>query len=150
MVRSSPALRLIAVGAALAAAVSGLLSWWTWSPGLTDRLRDDAFYEYVWAAQFALGQGGTVSDGVVIVDDVLYTGRTVRAALDALMDLGRPEVIQLAVLVDRGHRELPIAPDFVGRSVQTRKSDRVQVHLRSAGADVEREGIEIQRRPEQP
>ena len=87
---------------------------------------------------------------VVLVDDVLFTGRTVRAALDEIMDFGRPRAIQLAVLVDRGHRELPIAPDFVGRSVQTRKSDRVQVHLRSAGADVEREGIEIQRRPEQP
>jgi hypothetical protein len=53
MVRSSPALRLVAVGAALAAAVCGLLSWWTWSPGLTDRLRDDAYYEYVWAIQLA-------------------------------------------------------------------------------------------------
>ena len=64
MVRSSPALRLVAVGAALAAAVCGLLSWWTWSPGLTDRLRDDAYYEYVWAIQLAQGAGGTVSDGV--------------------------------------------------------------------------------------
>jgi pyrimidine operon attenuation protein/uracil phosphoribosyltransferase len=66
---------------------------------------------------------------VVLVDDVLYTGRTVRAALDALMDLGRPAAIQLAVLVDRGHRELPIRPDYVGKNLPTSSRERVTVRL---------------------
>jgi pyrimidine operon attenuation protein/uracil phosphoribosyltransferase len=66
---------------------------------------------------------------VVLVDDVLFTGRTIRSALDALMDLGRPVAIQLAVLVDRGHRELPIRPDFVGKNVPTRTDEEVQVRL---------------------
>ncbi|MCL5960341.1 MAG: bifunctional pyr operon transcriptional regulator/uracil phosphoribosyltransferase PyrR [Chloroflexi bacterium] len=66
---------------------------------------------------------------VVLVDDVLYTGRSVRAALDALMDFGRPQSIQLAVLVDRGHRELPIRPDFVGKNVPTSREEDVRVHL---------------------
>ncbi len=66
---------------------------------------------------------------VVLVDDVLYTGRTIRAAMDALIDLGRPESIQLAVLVDRGHRELPIRPDFVGKNVPTAKNELVSVTL---------------------
>ncbi len=66
---------------------------------------------------------------VVLVDDVLYTGRTVRAALDALADLGRPMCIQLAVLVDRGHRELPIRADFVGKNVPTSREERVEVRL---------------------
>jgi pyrimidine operon attenuation protein / uracil phosphoribosyltransferase len=64
---------------------------------------------------------------VVLVDDVLYTGRTIRAAMDALMDLGRPRAIQLAVLVDRGHRELPIRADYVGKNVPTRADDLVRV-----------------------
>jgi pyrimidine operon attenuation protein / uracil phosphoribosyltransferase len=66
---------------------------------------------------------------VVLVDDVLYTGRTIRAALDALIDLGRPKSIQLAVLVDRGHRELPIRADFVGKNIPTAKSETVEVRL---------------------
>ncbi len=66
---------------------------------------------------------------VVLVDDVLFTGRTVRAALDALMDAGRPQTIQLAVLIDRGHRELPIRPDFVGKNVPTARSEKVSVEL---------------------
>jgi pyrimidine operon attenuation protein / uracil phosphoribosyltransferase len=66
---------------------------------------------------------------VVLVDDVLYTGRTVRAALDALMDLGRPQLIQLAVLVDRGHRELPIRADYVGKNVPTARREVVGVRL---------------------
>ncbi len=66
---------------------------------------------------------------VVLCDDVLYTGRTVRAALDALIDFGRPERIQLAVLVDRGHRELPIRADFVGKNIPTSRGDDVQVRL---------------------
>ena len=66
---------------------------------------------------------------VVLVDDVLYTGRSLRAALDALIDYGRPERIQLAVLVDRGHRELPIRPDFVGKNIPTTRQDEVLVQL---------------------
>jgi pyrimidine operon attenuation protein/uracil phosphoribosyltransferase len=66
---------------------------------------------------------------VVLVDDVLFTGRTIRAALDALMDFGRPRSVQLAVLVDRGHRELPIRADFVGKNVPTALNEAVQVHL---------------------
>ncbi|WP_163653978.1 bifunctional pyr operon transcriptional regulator/uracil phosphoribosyltransferase PyrR [Listeria sp. PSOL-1] len=66
---------------------------------------------------------------VVLIDDVLYTGRTVRAAMDALMDVGRPDQIQLAVLADRGHRELPIRADFVGKNVPTSKDERIEVQL---------------------
>ncbi len=66
---------------------------------------------------------------VVLVDDVLYTGRTIRSALDALVDFGRPTAIQLAVLVDRGHRELPIRADYVGKNVPTRKDEKVSVML---------------------
>jgi pyrimidine operon attenuation protein / uracil phosphoribosyltransferase len=66
---------------------------------------------------------------VVLSDDVLFTGRTIRAALDALIDFGRPRAIQLAVLVDRGHRELPIRADFIGRNVPTRTGDQVRVAL---------------------
>ena len=66
---------------------------------------------------------------LVLVDDVLFTGRTVRAALDALIDLGRPTTIQLAVLVDRGHRELPIRADYVGKNVPTNAKERVEVRL---------------------
>lgn len=66
---------------------------------------------------------------VVLVDDVLYTGRTVRAALDAIMDLGRPKMIQLAVLIDRGHRELPIRADYVGKNVPTSRKENVSVLL---------------------
>lgn len=69
---------------------------------------------------------------VVLVDDVLYTGRTVRAAMDAVMDRGRPAAIQLAVLVDRGHRELPIRPDFVGKNIPTSSDERVVVSLQEA------------------
>ncbi len=66
---------------------------------------------------------------VVLVDDVLYTGRTIRAAIDALLDYGRPERVQLAVLIDRGHRELPIRPDYVGKNLPTARSERIQVEL---------------------
>jgi pyrimidine operon attenuation protein/uracil phosphoribosyltransferase len=76
------------------------------------------------ALDFAL-EGKTV----VLVDDVLYTGRTIRAAIDALLEYGRPERVQLAVLVDRGHRELPIRPDFVGKNLPTARTERVQVQL---------------------
>lgn len=67
---------------------------------------------------------------IILIDDVLYTGRTVRAALDALMDLGRPQTIQLCVLVDRGHRELPIIADFVGKSIPTSINEEVKVRMK--------------------
>lgn len=67
---------------------------------------------------------------VILVDDVLYTGRTIRAALDALVDLGRPRTIQLAVLIDRGHRQLPIKADFVGKNVPTSTAESIRVHLK--------------------
>lgn len=74
---------------------------------------------------------------VILVDDVLFTGRTVRAALDALIDLGRPEGIQLAVLVDRGHRELPIRADYVGKNLPTGKHEIVKVKLKETdGLDI--------------
>ena len=66
---------------------------------------------------------------IVLVDDVLYTGRTIRAAIDALFDYGRPARVQLAVLVDRGHRELPIRPDYVGKNLPTSHGERIQVQL---------------------
>lgn len=69
------------------------------------------------------------SSTLVIVDDVLFTGRTVRAALDALVDIGRPKAVRLAVLVDRGHRELPIRADHVGKNVPTSRDERIRVHL---------------------
>ena len=70
-----------------------------------------------------------VDKTVILVDDVLYTGRTARAAMDAVMAMGRPSSIQLAVLVDRGHRELPIRADFVGKNIPTAKSEIVSVKL---------------------
>ncbi len=76
------------------------------------------------ALEFAL-EGKTV----VLVDDVLYTGRTIRAAIEALFDYGRPDRIQLAVLVDRGHRELPIRPDYIGKNLPTSRGERIQVQL---------------------
>jgi pyrimidine operon attenuation protein / uracil phosphoribosyltransferase len=66
---------------------------------------------------------------VVLVDDVLFTGRTIRAALDALIDLGRPRMIQLAILIDRGHRELPIRPDYIGKNLPTSRREAVAVRL---------------------
>jgi pyrimidine operon attenuation protein / uracil phosphoribosyltransferase len=69
---------------------------------------------------------------VIVVDDVLYTGRTVRAAMDAINSFGRPARIQLAVLIDRGHRELPIRPDYVGKNLPTAEGEKVRVHLQKA------------------
>jgi len=80
---------------------------------------------------------------VVLVDDVLYTGRTIRAALDAMADLGRPQAIQLAVLADRGHRQLPIRPDYVGKNLPTSSSERVMVRLQETD---DTEGIWIEER----
>jgi len=72
---------------------------------------------------------------VVLVDDVLFTGRSIRAAMDAIMDLGRPSAVQLAVLVDRGHRELPIKADFVGKNIPTSKDETVVVQLEEEGRE---------------
>ena len=80
---------------------------------------------------------------VVIVDDVLYTGRTVRAAMDALMDFGRPVAIRLAVLVDRGHRELPIRADHVGKNVPTSREETIKVHV--AETDGGEDSVDIDR-----
>jgi pyrimidine operon attenuation protein/uracil phosphoribosyltransferase len=77
---------------------------------------------------------------IVLVDDVLFTGRTIRAALDALIDLGRPRLIQLCVLVDRGHRELPIRADFVGKNIPTSREQQVRVSLRDTDG---REAVEL-------
>jgi pyrimidine operon attenuation protein/uracil phosphoribosyltransferase len=74
--------------------------------------------------------GDITGKRVVLVDDVLFTGRTIRAALDAITDLGRPERVQLAVLVDRGHRELPIAADYVGKTIPTSRSENVEVRVK--------------------
>ncbi|MCC7110115.1 MAG: bifunctional pyr operon transcriptional regulator/uracil phosphoribosyltransferase PyrR [Deltaproteobacteria bacterium] len=80
---------------------------------------------------------------VILVDDVLYTGRTVRAALEALLELGRPACVRLAVLVDRGLRELPVAADFVGRALETRRDERVRVCLTETGADDDEVVVEV-------
>jgi pyrimidine operon attenuation protein/uracil phosphoribosyltransferase len=76
-----------------------------------------------------LPAAGITNKVVVLVDDVLFSGRTIRAALDALSDFGRPRQVKLAALIDRGHRELPIRPDFVGKNIPTAKSERVTVQL---------------------
>nr|WP_233193379.1 bifunctional pyr operon transcriptional regulator/uracil phosphoribosyltransferase PyrR [Cryobacterium sp. Y29] len=79
---------------------------------------------------------GRIDDAtVVLVDDVLYSGRTIRSALDALGDHGRPNIVRLAVLVDRGHRELPIRADFVGRNLPTAADERINVHLEEIDGD---------------
>lgn len=83
---------------------------------------------------------------IVLVDDVLYTGRTVRAGLDALLDLGRPSVVRLAVLVDRGLRELPVAADFVGRALETRREERVEVLLVEEGHASDEVVVEVRER----
>ena len=74
---------------------------------------------------------------LILVDDVLYTGRTVRAALSQMIDFGRPKTIQLAVLVDRGHRQLPIRPDYVGKNIPTAFDDNVQVHFKEQDGEDE-------------
>ena len=79
--------------------------------------------------------GGIDGKHVVLVDDVFYSGRTIRAALDALNEIGRPKSVQLAVLIDRGHRELPIRADFVGKNIPTSKEEAVRVHLSEIDGD---------------
>ncbi len=83
---------------------------------------------------------------VVLVDDVLFTGRTIRAAMDALVDFGRPRAIRLAVLVDRGHRELPIRADHVGKNVPTSRDELVKVHLAETDGE---DAVRIERREEE-
>lgn len=96
--------------------------------------RDDAHHRHMNGSNGAeplngMGDTDVVGMRVVVVDDVFHTGRTARAALDALMQSGRPAYVQLAVLINRGHRELPIYPDFVGRNVPTSRTERVYVRL---------------------
>ena len=81
---------------------------------------------------------------IVLVDDVLYTGRTIRAALDALMDIGRPETVQLAVLIDRGHRQLPIRADYVGKNVPSSKDENVRLFLEETDGKSEVEILAIE------
>ena len=94
------------------------------------RYRDDLNGE---GAKYTFQQTNIPSDingrPVVLVDDVLYTGRSIRAAMDALIDLGRPRSIQLAVLIDRGHREMPIRPDYVGKNIPSARHEDIQVRL---------------------
>jgi pyrimidine operon attenuation protein/uracil phosphoribosyltransferase len=98
--------------------------------------RDDIGYRAEAPEVHETRVGFDVNDRVVVlVDDVLFTGRTIRAALDALVDFGRPTAIQLAVLVDRGHRELPIRADFVGKNVPTRKDEQVRVALQEVDGE---------------
>lgn len=91
------------------------------------------------SAQPIMGESKIISEingkTVVLVDDVIYTGRTVRAAMDALMDIGRPSYIRLATLIDRGHRELPIRPDFVGKNIPTSKKEIVHVNIQQIDGD---------------
>ncbi|ORB28374.1 bifunctional pyr operon transcriptional regulator/uracil phosphoribosyltransferase PyrR [Mycolicibacterium parafortuitum] len=91
-------------------------------------------------AETSIPEGGIDGALVILVDDVLYTGRSVRSALDALRDLGRPKVVQLAVLVDRGHRELPIRADYVGKNVPTSRAENVKVRLTENDGD---DGVRI-------
>ena len=91
-----------------------------------------------------LPPGGVDGKVVVLVDDVLFSGRTVRAALDALSDLGRPAAVQLAVLVDRGHRELPIRADFVGKNLPTSPQEKVRVRLVETDGE---DAVRIEARP---
>jgi pyrimidine operon attenuation protein/uracil phosphoribosyltransferase len=99
--------------------------------------RDDLHRHPVRAPQpTEIPPGGIDGRVVVLVDDVLYSGRSIRAALDALGDLGRPAAVRLAVLIDRGHRELPIRPDYVGKNLPTARDERVNVRLAETdGAD---------------
>ena len=87
----------------------------------------------------SIPEGGIDGKVVVLVDDVLFSGRTIRAALDALNDFGRPKAVRLAVLVDRGHRELPIRADFVGKNLPTSREERIRVHL--SESDVQNEVV---------
>lgn len=93
--------------------------------------RDDLIEKIQDEVVFSQADQKWITDRVIVlVDDVLYTGRTIRAAMDAVMDYGRPKRIHLATLIDRGHRELPIRPDFIGKNIPTSQSEKVTVHLK--------------------
>lgn len=112
--------------------------------------RDDrsAATEKNCAEQLKMSHPVSIQDKkVILFDDVLYTGRTIRAAMDALMDCGRPRMIQLAVLADRGHRELPIRPDYIGKNIPTSRSEQIEVALMET--DGKDEVVIIQNRGEQ-
>jgi len=94
-----------------------------------DRDSNEVSAERVKGAKLSLEHLNIHDKKVILFDDVLYTGRTIRAAMDALMDCGRPRMIQLAVLADRGHRELPIRPDYIGKNVPTSKHEEITVAL---------------------
>ncbi len=96
---------------------------------LAERLKENQAYDFS-STELPFD---VTEKNVILVDDVLYTGRTIRAAIDALFDYGRPDSVRLAVLVDRGHRDLPIRPDFVGKNVPTSRAERVEVHLAEQG-----------------
>ncbi len=93
--------------------------------------RDDLEYKQISPKEIETNIDFSIDDkNVILVDDVLYTGRTVRSALNALMEIGRPRTIQLAVLIDRGHRELPIRADFVGKNMPTSREEQVKVNIK--------------------
>ncbi len=132
---------LVTGGVLLAEQLALVLSEFEPSPPPVGRLdvsfyRDDISLRRVLPHAVTEIPGDLTDRVVVLVDDVLFTGRTVRAALDALNDHGRPRAVQLAVLVDRGHRELPIRPDYVGKNLPTRRDEDVKVGL---------DGVEILR-----
>jgi pyrimidine operon attenuation protein/uracil phosphoribosyltransferase len=125
-------------GVPLARRLSGLLSGIWGEPIPTGQLdvsmhRDDLDQRVAPDMQPTVIPFDVTGKTVVLVDDVLYSGRTIRAAMDALNDFGRPRRIQLAVLIDRGHRELPIKADFIGKNVPTAQSESVQVRLEELG-----------------
>lgn len=152
--KGSEGLRLVGVrtrGVYLARRLAGTIREIEGAPIPVGEL-DIAFYRDDIATRPASAVGVTQIDfdvnemKVVIVDDVLYTGRTIRAAMDALMDFGRPAVVQLAVLVDRGHREVPIRADYVGKNIPTSGNERVKVSLHEVdGADMVEIGEEAPR-----
>ena len=105
------------------------------SRGIPLAERIAAAIEKIEGTRPAIGVLDITGKTIVLVDDVLYTGRTIRAALDALIDMGRPKSIQLAVLIDRGHRELPIRADFVGKNVPTSSKEEIRVMLEEHDAE---------------
>ncbi|MDX2271869.1 MAG: bifunctional pyr operon transcriptional regulator/uracil phosphoribosyltransferase PyrR [Cyanobacteriota bacterium] len=124
-------------GVPLAHRLAGHLQQWTGSErripvGALDItfFRDDLTQSGLRTPDLSQIPGDLTQQQVILVDDVIFRGRTIRAALEALNHLGRPQVVRLAVLIDRGHRELPIHPDFVGLSITTQPNDQVRVHLR--------------------
>ncbi len=127
-------------GVALAQRIAGLLAEFSGAPvpvGALDvtMYRDDLHRNPTRAPHPTdIPPGGIDGKTVVLVDDVLFSGRSIRAALDALQDIGRPAVVRLATLIDRGHRELPIRPDFVGKNLPSARDERVNVRLAEVDA----------------